>query len=39
MDETALNKHSNDVEELQQKYNEVKEGLNEGGFNNEYIVI
>ena len=39
VDETALNKHSNNVEELQQKYNEVKEGLNEEGFNNEYIVI
>ena len=39
MDETAPNKHSNNVEELQQTYDEVKEGLNEEGFINEYFDI
>ena len=41
MDETVPNKNSNTVEELQQKYNAVKERLNEEKFNNEcfYIIV
>ena len=39
MDETVPNKKSNNVEELQQTYNAVKERLNEEGFNNECFDI
>ena len=39
VDKTVPNKHSNNMEELQQKYNAVKDRLNEEGFNNEYFDI
>ena len=39
VDETVSNKNSNNVEELQQKYNAIKERLKEEGFNNECFDI
>ena len=39
VDETVPNKNSNNVEELQQTYNTVKEILNEEVFNNECFDI
>ena len=39
MNESVPNNYSNNVEELQQKYNAIKVKLNEEGFNNEYFDI
>ena len=39
VDEIVSNKTTNNVEELQQKYNAIKERLNEEGFNNECFDI